>query len=54
MILFFDTSALVKFFHRDEGPELVISLITDPGTRVWVSERARLEFVCALHIGDTG
>ena len=49
MILFFDTSALVKFFHREEGTDVVTSLITDPGNRVWVSELARLEFVCALH-----
>jgi PIN domain len=49
MILFFDTSALVKFFHREEGTEVVISLITDPGNTVWVSELARIEFVCALH-----
>jgi len=49
VILFFDTSALVKFFHREEGTDVVTSLITDPGNRVWVSELARLEFVCALH-----
>ena len=49
MILFFDTSALVKFFHREEGTDVVISLITDRGNRVWLSELARLEFVCALH-----
>lgn len=49
MILFFDTSALVKFFHREDGTDVVISLITDPRNRVWLSELARLEFVCALH-----
>ena len=49
MILFFDTSALVKFFHREEGTDAVISLITGEGNRVWVSDLARLEFVCALH-----
>ncbi|RJR44002.1 MAG: PIN domain-containing protein [Desulfobacteraceae bacterium] len=49
MILFFDTSALVKFFHREEGTDVVVSLITDPGNSVWLSELARLEFVCALH-----
>lgn len=49
MILFFDTSALAKFFHREEGTDVVTSLITDPGNRVWVSELAKLEFVCALH-----
>ena len=29
MILFFDTSALVKFFHREEGTDVVISLISE-------------------------
>ena len=33
MILFFDTSALVKFFHREEGTDVVTSLITDSGNR---------------------
>jgi PIN domain nuclease of toxin-antitoxin system len=28
MILFFDTSALVKFFHREEGTDVVVSLIS--------------------------
>jgi predicted nucleic acid-binding protein len=28
---------------------VVVTLITDPGNRVWLSELARLEFVCALH-----
>jgi len=49
VILFFDTSALVKFFHREKGTDTVVSLVTDPGNSVWVSELARLEFVCALH-----
>ncbi len=29
MNLFFDTSALVKFFHDEEGSETVTKLITD-------------------------
>jgi len=29
MILFFDTSALVKFFHREEGTDVVVSIISD-------------------------
>jgi predicted nucleic acid-binding protein len=49
VILFFDTSALVKFFHREKGTDAVTSLITDPDSSVWVSELARLEFVCALY-----
>jgi len=49
VILFFDTSALVKFFHREKGTDVVVSLITDPGNSVWLSELARLEFVCAVY-----
>ena len=49
MILFFDTSALVKFFHREEGTDVVVSIISDLNNEVWVSELARLEFTCALH-----
>ena len=49
MILFFDTSALVKFFHREKGTDIVVSLITDPHNDVFVSELVRLEFACALH-----
>jgi predicted nucleic acid-binding protein len=43
VIVFFDTSALVKFFRREEGTDVVSSLITDPENRVWVSELAKLE-----------
>ena len=36
MILFFDTSALVKFFHREEGTDVVVSIISDLNNEVWV------------------
>jgi len=49
MILFLDTSALVKFFHREEGTHVVVSIMSDLTNEIWVSELARLEFVCALH-----
>jgi predicted nucleic acid-binding protein len=49
VILFFDTSALVKFFHREKGTDAVTSLLTDPDNSVWVSELAKLEFVGALY-----
>lgn len=49
MILFFDTSALVKFFHREEGTDVVVSILSDLNNEVWISELARLEFICALH-----
>lgn len=49
MKLFFDTSALVKYFHDEEGSELVAELIDTPGHEIWVSDLARVEFLCALH-----
>ncbi len=49
MILFFDTSALVKFFHKEEGTDVVVALISAPDNDIWVSELARLEFVSAVH-----
>lgn len=49
MNLFFDTSALIKFFHEESGTELVTDLITAPGNSVYVSDLVRLEFVSALH-----
>ncbi|MBI4746690.1 MAG: type II toxin-antitoxin system VapC family toxin [Deltaproteobacteria bacterium] len=49
MILFFDTSSLVKFFHNEEGTEAVTGLLNFQENEIWVSELARLEFVSALH-----
>ena len=49
MILFFDTSSLVKFFHNEEGTEAVTELLNSQENEIWVSELARLEFVSALH-----
>ncbi len=48
MKLFFDTSALVKFFHEEEGSKEVTRLITSSANTVWVSELVRLEFLSAL------
>lgn len=49
MNLFFDTSALVKYFHTESGTAEVIELIEAPDNSVWVSDLARIEFVCALY-----
>jgi len=49
MNLFFDTSALIKFFHEEPGTELVTDLIIIPENSVYVSDLVRLEFVSALH-----
>lgn len=48
MNLFFDTSALVKFFHEEAGTETVSKLILDSNNNIWVLELARLEFLSAV------
>lgn len=48
MNLFFDTSALIKFFHEEEGSENVTALILDRNNHVWIVELARLEFKSAV------
>lgn len=49
MNLFFDTSALVKYFHLEAGTSQVIELIENPVHQIWVSDLARIEFVSALY-----
>ena len=36
MILFFDTSALIKFFHEEEGTEKVTGLIHNEDNEIWI------------------
>mgnify|MGYP001609919023 CR=1 FL=1 len=48
MKLFFDTSALIKFFHEEEGTQEVTRLITAEGSELWVSELVTIEFFSAL------
>lgn len=49
MNLFFDTSALAKYFHEEPGTERVVALIEDPDHTVWLSELASIEFASAMH-----
>jgi len=49
MILFFDTSALVKFFHNENGTEAVTDLLNSQENKIWISELVNLEFLSALH-----
>lgn len=46
--LFFDTSALVKYFYPEIGTKQVTTLIQDKTNAIWVSELARLEFYSAI------
>lgn len=48
MNLFFDTSALVKFFHTEEGTDKVTELINSEENEIWISEVAGLEFLSAI------
>jgi predicted nucleic acid-binding protein len=49
MKLFFDTSALIKYFHEEEGTSEVTALINSDHNQVWISELARVEFLSALY-----
>jgi predicted nucleic acid-binding protein len=59
MKLFFDTSALIKLFHREIGTDFVMQIVNDTQNRVWISELTIIEFFNAiyrlyreLHIND--
>jgi uncharacterized protein with PIN domain len=47
--LFFDTSALVKYFREEPGSARVITLIEEDRHAVRISALARVEFVSAIH-----
>jgi uncharacterized protein len=48
MKVYLDTSALVKFFHEEEGTDLITALIEDSSAVLYVSELTILEFTSAL------
>ena len=48
MILYFDTSALVKLFSREHGSIKVRRLVLNPDNQIWVLELALIELLCAL------
>ncbi len=47
--LFFDTSALVKLFHREVGSDTLMKALRQHDLNLWMSQLARLEFISALH-----
>ena len=49
MNLFFDTSALVKYFHLESGTDQVVELIDNTENQIWVSDLARIEFISAFY-----
>lgn len=49
MNVFFDTSALVKFFNVEQGTDRVTELIVNRRNRIFISELARLEIHSAFY-----
>ncbi len=49
MKVYFDTSALVKYFHEEEGTIEVTELIADPENDIIISELSKIEFFSAIH-----
>lgn len=49
MKIYLDTSAIVKYFHEEEGASQVIEIIDDPENTLWISELAVTEFLSAFH-----
>lgn len=49
MIIFYDTSALVKFFHEEMGTDIVTEQINNQENKIYISELSGLEFVSALY-----
>lgn len=47
--VFFDTSALVKYFYEEPGSDQVTGLIEAPEHTSWCSRLAVVEFVSAMH-----
>ncbi len=49
MKLFFDTSALVKYYYEEYGSDYVTKLIQDPTNEIFISEISIIEFVSSLY-----
>lgn len=48
MNIFFDTSALIKYFHDEEGTDVVTELINNEDNTIWILEIAHLELMSAV------
>jgi len=45
---FFDTSALVKYYHRETGTQQVMALIGEPSNRIFISRLGLVEWHSAF------
>ena len=48
MNVYLDSSAAVKFFHPEDGSEVVTSIVEDTENVTWLCELVRLEFCSAV------
>jgi predicted nucleic acid-binding protein len=48
MIYFFDTSALVKIYHREDGTDIVLPIYKSDDL-IFISELSKLEFISTIH-----
>jgi predicted nucleic acid-binding protein len=49
MKLFIDTSALIKYFHQEQGSKRIEELMSSEINEIWISELAVIEFKSALY-----
>ena len=49
MNVFFDTSALVKIFHNEEGSDQIRNLILDEENNLYILDIAQIEYYSALY-----
>src|SRR5215510_11300219 len=47
---FIDTSALVKYYHPEDGTQVVTRLLEEPGTRHYISRLSLVETVSAFAV----
>ena len=47
-VCFFDTSALVKYYHDELGRQVVVSLADDPDNRIFISRLGLIEWHSAF------
>lgn len=49
MTLYFDTSALVKLFSKEQGSEYIQKQVLNAENEIWVLELANIELICAIY-----
>ena len=53
--LFFDTSALIKYYHDELGRQNVVDLVDNPNNRIFISRLGLIEWVVVCdYLSPTG